>query len=99
MAFYERIVSDGDDNISVHSALACAREVKRGTMASKAAYSALALDASEEGEFADLVALIGVVADGGYVWDCFYLAKRKVDGYTTAAELEAKIKGKGIITV
>ncbi|MGH7178869.1 MAG: hypothetical protein ACREJC_15950 [Tepidisphaeraceae bacterium] len=99
MAFYDRIVSDGGDNISVHAALACAREVVRGHMTAKDAYAALVLDSSEQAEFDDLCIRIKDAPDGAFVWDAFYLAKRKVAGYLTGADVEAKIKGKGVITV
>lgn len=99
MAFYDRIASDGADNISVHGALACAREVVRGHMAAKDAYTALDLDAGEQAEFDDLVSRIVDSPDGAFVWDAFYLCKRKTAGYVTGADLAAKIQAKGTIPV
>lgn len=98
MALYARLASDGDDNINPVRIFATSREVKRGNISPVEAYVILSLNVSEALEYDDLLARLGPPTSTtfgstfAYLFDAIYLCKCKVAGYTTAAELENRIK-------
>lgn len=99
MALYERLASDGADNINIHGILGVVREILRGHMTAADGYEALRLDADEQVEFEDLLTRITNTADSNFLWDVLYLCKRKVASYTDPADLEARIKGKTVVVI
>jgi hypothetical protein len=92
MALYDRLAADDATNISVQGMVAVLRQIGRGLMTEKEAHDALGLTADEQVEFSDLLATGAAKWDPNFVWDVLYLCKRKTAGYTSGAELEAKLK-------
>lgn len=90
--FFDLIVADDTSNISVHKALACLGETRRGAMTSDEAYKVMGLtEDDEKAGFDYLVSHVTGVDAAVFVWNCFYLAKAKVSGYDSGSDLESKI--------